>query len=242
MPLSVFASHDWGVDRVNHERVKKVTQQLRQRGMRVWFDETNMRGNVFDAMCRGIDACDVVLVFVTMQYIQKVRQTNESDHVRREFMYVAHRCPNKMLPIRFDSQLPKSWDGPVGMCLGSALYVDMTIVDGDAVERLLSAIQRHSGKTLWKCARTAHRRAPSLPPGIAQPSLPPGIAQPSPPPGVAQPSLKARVRLVREVYGVAGTENESSREAIDRIYEDVKNGSDLTFRARLEAVERELGL
>jgi hypothetical protein len=225
MSLSVFASHDWGVDRINHDRVKEVALQLRQRGIRVWLDETNMKGNVFDAMCRGIDSCDVVLVFVTTQYIQKVREGAEADHVRREFMYVAHKCPGKMLPVRFDPQLPRSWDGPVGMCLGSSLYVDMaTSIDADAVSGLLHAVRRHSGRTMWKTARSAHRRPPPLPPRKAK------------------PSLRVRVQLVRDFYGMEPAEGGSSREILDRIYDDVARGADRTFRAKLEAVERELGV
>ena len=72
MQISVFASHAWGAGNFDHCKVRQVATKLRGYGIKVWFDETHMKGNIFDSMCRGIDACDVVLVFVTRDYIRKV--------------------------------------------------------------------------------------------------------------------------------------------------------------------------
>ena len=74
MRIRVFVSHDWGVGGATHARVRNVVARLRDRGVEVWFDETHMRGNLMDAMCRGIDGCDVVLVFVTCQYLAKAEE------------------------------------------------------------------------------------------------------------------------------------------------------------------------
>ena len=63
--IRVFASHDWGKYSANHARVAQIVAALRQKSFKVWFDETHMKGNILDAMCRGIDESDVVLVFVT---------------------------------------------------------------------------------------------------------------------------------------------------------------------------------
>ena len=149
--LRAFASHDWGFDGSNHDRVRTVVDGLRTRGIDVWFDESHMKGNILDAMCRGIDTSDVVLVFVTTNYLTKVESGNERDNVRREFMYAKNR-PEKLVPIRFDASLPSVWSGPVGMVLGSHLYTDLTMPTERGLDALVRTIQRHSGSTLWKHA------------------------------------------------------------------------------------------
>lgn len=125
-PLKAFASHDWGVDGLNHKRVAKVVAMLRERGIDTWFDSDHMRGNILDSMCRGIDECNVVLVFVTQQYIDKVQSGSSTDNVRREFMYAQNCKADSMIVVRFDPGLGRCWPGPVGMVLGSQLYVDLS--------------------------------------------------------------------------------------------------------------------
>lgn len=139
--VKVFASHDWGIDSENHRRVEAVVKRLRLRGINVWFDETHMSGNILDSMCKGMDECDVVLVFVTQNYVNKVRSGNEMDNVRREFMYACSTHANKMVAIRFDASMPRTWSGPVAMQLGTHLHVDMSAHDGEANDaRLVRAI------------------------------------------------------------------------------------------------------
>ena len=123
--VRVFASHNWGPNGAVHARVRMVVHELRRHDIDVWFDETHMRGNILDAMCSGIEQSDLVLVFITGEYVKKVASGNENDNVRREFMY-AQRTPKKLVAIRFDTTDPASWTGPVAMVLGSHLYVDMT--------------------------------------------------------------------------------------------------------------------
>lgn len=136
--VRVFASHDWGKEGANHAAVKAVVQELRARGIDVWFDDTHMKGNVLDAMTAGIDASDIVLVFVTRNYVSKVKST-DTDNVRREFMYAAQQ-PHKLVAVRFDAELPHRWDGPVGMVLGCQLYTDLSTVTPRAMDALVSTI------------------------------------------------------------------------------------------------------
>ena len=75
-----FLTHDWGVDelgRSNHERVARVNQALKKRGLKTWFDEEMMRGDINEKMADGIDAAATVLVFVTARYIEKVAGKGE---------------------------------------------------------------------------------------------------------------------------------------------------------------------
>jgi hypothetical protein len=167
--IRVFASHDWGKDGANHTRVASVVASLRRRGIHVWFDETHMAGNIIDSMCKGIDEADVVLAFVTCNYMKKVEQGGDTDNVRREFMY-ASATPHKMLPIRFDANLPQTWSGPVRMILGARLYVDLseTVVADSQVDGLVDAIRRAVPRIMWRTAvaripRTAAKRTPAKP-------------------------------------------------------------------------------
>lgn len=149
--LSVFASHDWGRDQATHAAVKDVVERLRKRSVKVWFDETHMRGNILQAMTRGIDSSDVILVFITQNYIDKVNSDNDSDNVRREFMY-ASQYADKMIPVRFDCNLPSKWKGPVGMLLQSRLYTDLTTVSDKNMDNLVEAIRHATPRTQWKMA------------------------------------------------------------------------------------------
>lgn len=71
----MFLTHDWGTDgegRRTHERVAAVNRALKARGLRTHFDEDRLQGNVVDKMCAGIDDSDVIVVFVSSNYIDKV--------------------------------------------------------------------------------------------------------------------------------------------------------------------------
>ena len=76
----VFLTHDWGVDetgRNNHARVSRVNQALQARGLRTWFDEESMKGDIQKLMGDGIDGSSVIVVFITQRYIDKVAGKGE---------------------------------------------------------------------------------------------------------------------------------------------------------------------
>lgn len=63
-----FLTHDWGKDelgRNNHERVAKVNDHLKARGLITWFDSERMIGNIVSQMCSGIDFTQCMIVFIT---------------------------------------------------------------------------------------------------------------------------------------------------------------------------------
>lgn len=256
MGLRLFASHDWGADGANHARVEAVVARLQSRGFRVWMDSSDMSGNIIDAMCRGIDGSDVVLVFVTCNYMAKVESGDAWDNVRREFMYAA-TTPAKLLPIRFDDRLPSVWSGPLGMMLGHDLYVNMPTDGG--IEWLVDAIERRQ-------PQAPHRPAPCLVRGNSYPggsaiakggalvrgntfSIPPVVAAESPVPKaelvVLGQGIKERTERVRARFGGPMPPTERSKDAIDRIFESVVGDQSmraLTFLQKLVLVEKNLGL
>lgn len=246
--MKVFASHDWGQNGANHARVKQVVECLRKRGHDVWFDDDDMRGNILDSMSDGIDRASCVVVFVTCNYVHKVWRGGSADNVRLEFMY-ATRKEKPIVVVRFDPDLPSKWSGPVGMVLGSQLYVDMSAaVTDDAVASLSGMIGQTSDARRW--ANAFHRvssaptaAAPS-PPHPIRPAPPPVRRAPPPPPPpllhVAGRAIRQRVDHICEELNI---NEKHMAEAIDRAIETLcLKGDNLPVVEKLRLVEHELGL
>lgn len=227
--LRLFASHDWGKDGLNHTRVREVVAGLREMGYIVWFDESDLKGNIMDAMCDGIDTCDVFLVFVTRNYVRKVQHGGDGDNCRREFMYAQRRVgTSRMVTIRFDSELPPDkWGGPVGMMLGERLYADLSInhTSSDRLRELARLFP-----TTTKTTSKAERSPVVLPPiqGVGYDKL---------------TSAKGRVNRLMQEAGMSARENEHMHEKLVRLMASLglKN-DDGPFVAKLERVERQLGI
>ena len=75
MAFSAFLTHDWGTDekgRDNHARVAAVHAALTAAGLRCWFDEEQMQGDINKQMTKGIDGSAVIVAFITSRYVTKV--------------------------------------------------------------------------------------------------------------------------------------------------------------------------
>eukprot|EP01041_Mallomonas_annulata_P000121 gene121-181_t len=76
-------------------------------------------------MSKGIDSCQLVLVFITKNYVQKVASNNAADNCKLEFNYAAqHLTGSFMLPIVMEADMKKTvkWKGSVGLVCGSSLF------------------------------------------------------------------------------------------------------------------------
>lgn len=228
--IRLFASHDWGVNASNHARVAEVVAELRRRNFAVWFDETHMRGNILDAMCRGIDSSEVVLVFLTSNYMKKVESGNDSDNVRREFMYAAN-TPNKFVCIKFDSTLPTPWTGPVSMILGSQLYVDLTEINSSRIDSLVDAIRHRSPRILWK---TAVQHTRKLPTKKRETNV---VSRTGPP-------LRTRVRTICERMGSSYEQDLHLCKLVERLHESLVGTVDskMLLHERVALLEQHLGI
>lgn len=241
--IRAFASHDWGPEGANHAKVAQVVDGLRKRGIDVWFDETHMRGNILSSMCGGIDTSDVILVFVTRNYIEKVESGNEADNVRREFMYAAERHPTKFHAVRFEDSLPSKWSGPVGMMLGSSLYTNMTVINDRSIEALVTAIRHESGTTMWKHCTQKVNAATNAMKYRPPPPVPKALLNTE---ALQTAKLKVRVAKALDVMGTSMHEKEHTSEALDRllmsVVADGDKVKDLPFYQKVKLVEKELGL
>ena len=224
--IRVFASHDWGKDGVNHSRVARVVGELRHRNLAVWFDETHMRGNILDAMCRGIDSADVVLVFLTSNYMKKVESGNDSDNVRREFMYAAN-TPDKFLCVKFESSIRTPWTGPVRMFLGSQFYVDMTGMS--RIDALVDAIRRKSPRMMWKTAVQRTRHVPATQLKCAPPR---------------QGPVRGRVQKICEQTGTPTDDGLHLCKLVDRLHVSLVGTVDAStpLITKIESMEKQLGI
>lgn len=126
----VFCTHDWGddeLDRNNHDRVQKINESLKARGLITWFDSDRMKGNIIQQMCSGIDNAQCIIVFVTKKYMEKVGGTNANDNCQLEFQYaLRQKSASLMLAVVMEPgmRFAAKWTGALGMALGGSIYID----------------------------------------------------------------------------------------------------------------------
>ena len=131
---SVFLTHTWVKDelnRDNHARVGTINKLLKAQGFKTWFDEDKMVGHIDNMMAEGINNSDIILVFITKAYMEKLASKGH-DNCKGEFTYATTRN-KKMIPIVMEPCMknPGQWDGPLGIRLAGDLYVDMSENDSE---------------------------------------------------------------------------------------------------------------
>lgn len=155
---AAFLTHDWGTDelgRDNHRRVSTINEALKAVGLKTWFDEEQMQGNIEDAMAGGIEKSACVCVFVTERYIRKAGGKGErgaDDNCCYEFGYAVRRKGvGRIIPVVMEPQCrdPTKWKGVVGGRLGGLLYVDCStdeLLNG-SMPRLIAEISKAQSAT-----------------------------------------------------------------------------------------------
>jgi hypothetical protein len=150
----VFLTHDWGTDelgRSNHKRVGMMSRILKEKGVRTWFDEEEMKGNIQEQMQRGIDRASCIIVFVTDNYIKKVAgkgPNGDKDNCRFEFNYLSvTKSPRMIIPVVMEPRCRDNtaWYGPVSAQLRSKLFVDFASDDTleAAADHIVREIRTH---------------------------------------------------------------------------------------------------
>jgi hypothetical protein len=222
MSLRLFASHDWGKNAGNHARVKEVVESLRGIGYSVWLDENEMRGNLVDDMCTGIDESDVVLVFVTRNYMKKVQSGNDGDNCRREFMYAQRRHgTSRMVTIRFDTDLPSKWSGPLGMLLGDRMYADLS-VDHTSKDKMMELVRlfptkmaaRNAIKTTMQNTKNVVVAKKQMKTSAAESDI---LLPPVKGVGYRKDGVRGRVNRLMQEAGMSEKEGERTHEKLVRL-------------------------
>ena len=256
--VRVFASHDWGVNGQNHKKVMQLCKILDgSEGIQVWYDEKDMKSDILTSMCKGIDECHVVLIFITENYIRKVAEGGESDNVRREFMYSVLK-KKVMIPIRMEKVESERWTGPVGMQLGSILYMDFPLDcnDPDFLASLRRRINSASSRTRFLSAgrktsvknafareftQLSHRPPPSLPQSLY--NRPRKEEIPALCKTTSNITLKERFRKAQMSLGHVSCEDSTSADQLDKLLLSVvgekgaRQLQSLSFIEKLETVE-----
>lgn len=139
--FDIFLSHDWGSDSYNHKRVVDINNNIRTRGLITWIDEEQMRDNILETMTKGIDNSRCILIFVTENYMNKIKDGATNDNCKFEFNYAwKHKSDKIILAVMEKKMLNTSmWKGPLGG-LSNHLYIDMTEINIDKIDNLYKTI------------------------------------------------------------------------------------------------------
>lgn len=149
-----FLSHNWGPDglgRDNHQRVMRLCSELCKRGVRCWFDGTNMSGDVNQAMSEGISKSRYCLTLITTDYMTKVEGRGphgDDDSCKFEFdLACLKRGTRFMLPVVMEPVClnTRSWSPKVGGKLGMKLYVDCSNDSPDQLEAAVAKLVEQMG-------------------------------------------------------------------------------------------------
>ena len=137
----VFLTHTWMEDeegRNNHDRVGRVNEALKKRGLVTWFDSERMSGIVREAMTDALSGTCCVLIFITKKYEVKVNSKNEADNCYFEFNVAAHDnyLANMRIPIVMEECMlnEKGWQGRLKTEMAHQLYFDLSSDDKDVFE------------------------------------------------------------------------------------------------------------
>lgn len=152
---NLFMSHTWRYDELNrdtHQRVKLISNALRELGYTTWFDEDDMvNGNIDISMAEGIDNCDCFIVCLTKNYINKINEASKNmlirDNCYKEFNYA--NVSNKiMIPLILEPGINRL-SGIIGLYLGNQYFIDFSFSDFkskefyNSIEKLDIALKKY---------------------------------------------------------------------------------------------------
>lgn len=131
----VFISHTWAKDgelRDNHQRVKRLNDILKKRGIVTWFDDDRIRqdtSSLRDILAKALDSACCVLICITKEYEEKVTKGDESDNCLYEFNAAAHceLASKRMTAVMERSMLDHAkWGVRLKAELRGKLYTDLS--------------------------------------------------------------------------------------------------------------------
>ena len=109
--------------------MKRINDAIKARGVIPWFDEERMIGEIRHKMVEGIENSDVIVVFVTETYRDKVNQIDGRDNCLFEFKHAfEQKGPKVMIPVVMEPGMrnAREWKGLLGASLSTHLYIDFS--------------------------------------------------------------------------------------------------------------------
>jgi hypothetical protein len=125
--FDVFLSHNWGEEKSTHTIVAQYNKELQKRGLKTWFDDEQMNGNIRDGMSDGVADSSVILVFVTKAYNEKIKKKTKTDNLFFEFNHAANEKPDAMLFAVLEEEMSQTstWCPRLRAEGGAELFVDI---------------------------------------------------------------------------------------------------------------------
>jgi hypothetical protein len=114
--------------------VKRINEAIQKQGIDTWFDEERMSGDTRQQMVEGIENSDVIVVFITDAYRNKINSGNGRDNCLFEFKHAfEQKGPEVMIPVVMESGMrnARDWTGRLGAALSTHLYIDFSSVFTD---------------------------------------------------------------------------------------------------------------
>lgn len=132
----VFLSHDWGINKRNHEIVKQVGEALKNRGLKVWIDDDDVDefGNkritthLDDAIAKAIEGTECMLAFITRRYISKVNGDDVTDYCKKELAFGLDELKKRVIPVIVDSMVQLPLKGTIKFKFPDVFYHDMRAI------------------------------------------------------------------------------------------------------------------
>ena len=123
-------SYSWATKNL----VKSVHAALKEAGVRIWFDEEEIRGSVIDRMAEAVEGARAILMCYSQAY-------KNSSNCRAEAQY-AYKLQKPIILVLWQQQY--NADGWLGFILGSTLYYDVSTDDKykSNVSKLVDSVRR----------------------------------------------------------------------------------------------------
>ena len=129
--------------------MKRINDAIKARGVIPWFDEERMTGEIRQKMVEGIENSDVIVVFITEAYRDKISKGESRDNCRFEFKHAfEQKGPEVMIPVVMEPCMrnAQEWKGLLGVALSTHPYIDFSSAFADdaifdaKVDELVSSI------------------------------------------------------------------------------------------------------
>ena len=125
-PFDCFLAHEWGA----HETVRKVYKMLKEKGLKPWFDENQIRECIENDILKGLQESRKVVVFLTQKYLQ--RSKDFDTNAAKEFNSITKEGQVKIIVVVLEPEIldPITWKGtPVEFHLGHKKYIDFSTTE-----------------------------------------------------------------------------------------------------------------
>ena len=109
--------------------MKRINDAIKTHGIVPWFDEERMSGETRQKMVEGIENSDVIVVFITEAYCDKISKGESRDNCLFEFKHAfEQKGPEVMIPVVMEPCMrnAREWKGLLGASLSTHLYIDFS--------------------------------------------------------------------------------------------------------------------